>query len=369
MAACTERGFATMGRAAEALAGAFPQSRILQTGRCADVPGFEDGPKLSDLAKEWFYRADALIFFTAAGIAVRCIAPYVEDKFRDPAVLSVDESGRFVIPLLSGHAGGANRIGQILAKALGAQAVITTATDGRGLFAVDTFAAENGLQLSDRTRAKEVSARLLAGKPIRIFREEGILPIFDFPENSDGAFSSAEKTDHTSVSTENAGVWETACRADADVIISCRRKKGDRADALYLIPPAVTLGIGCRRGAPAGNIQSAAEQALEEAGVFRQALRGIASIDLKKEEPGLLAFAEQWELPLTFFTAQELNAVPGAFSDSAFVREVAGVDCVCERGAVCLAGPGGRLLTHKQSFDGVTAALALAASGRMWPYA
>ena len=133
MMACTARGFEAMRRCEKSLKEILPAVEILTYGRCSHVSGFEDKPKLSELTAEWFERADALVFFTAAGIAVRCIAPFVSDKFHDPAVLVVDENTRYVIPLLSGHAGGANRLAGIIAKALDSQPVITTATDGRGL--------------------------------------------------------------------------------------------------------------------------------------------------------------------------------------------------------------------------------------------
>ncbi len=348
MLACTERGFDTMRRAAAALAEVIPEAEILQTGRCAYVPGYEDGPRLSQATARWFAEADALIFFTATGIAVRCIAPFAQDKFRDPAVLVMDENGRFAISLMSGHAGGANRLCQMLAKATGAQPVITTATDGRGLFAVDVFAAENGLSISDRTIAKQISARILAGETLKIF--------FDKAPDS--------------LSKYGEGICLAAERADADLLVSFRRQPGDREGALYLIPRAVTLGIGCRKGIEAEAVRKAVLQTLQSSGVFRQALCGIASIDLKKEEAGLHAFAQEWELPLTFYTAEELSRVPGSFSSSDFVRSITGVDCVCERSAVRLALDGaGRsfeafenevfLLEKKQSLEGVTTALAV----------
>ena len=366
MMACTERGFETMRTAAAAFAEKFPDVEILQTGRCAHVPGFEDGPRLSELTKQWFSRADALIFFTATGIAVRCIAPFVLDKFRDPAVLAVDENGRYVISLMSGHAGGANRLCGLLANALGAQPIITTATDGRGLFAVDIYAAENGLILSDRTIAKQISSHLLAGAECRIFFDAGMDAFEKRLENC------------------GEGVLVTADRGCADVIVSCRYEPGDKENALYLIPQMLTLGIGCRKGIGADAIEKAVSAVLQSEGIFRQAIAGIASVDLKEGETGLHAFVESRNLPLCFYRAEELNRLPGTYSSSEFVQSVAGVDCVCERSAVRLAldmtaripkmlqisqipqeevaeafGKHVRLLVKKQSLDGVTAAIAM----------
>ena len=376
MMACTERGFETMRRAAEALADRLPGARILQTGHCSRVPGYEDGPKLSDVTKQYFHEADALVFFSATGIAVRCIAPFVQDKFRDPAVLVSDENGKYVISLMSGHAGGANRLSLVLAEAIGGQPVITTATDGRGLFAVDVFAVENGLQISDRAAAKMISARTLAGEiPKMYFDEEYYGAAEDCGQKGTHVnrcirgIPAAEKE----IRRYGEGIQRTTDRSEADIVVSWRRCQQDRESALYLIPRAVTLGIGCRRGTPEEAVQKAVRQILADTGVFPQAIAGIASIDLKKEEQGLLAFAENRGLPVTFFTAEELNAVPGTFTSSDFVRNVTGVDCVCERSAVRLAsdyaaagdknmpvdGDRAVLLVKKQSLEGVTAALAL----------
>ncbi len=360
MLACTERGFETMLRAASALQKLLPDTEILQTGRCAHVPGFEEGPKLSEATAKWFHEADALIFIAATGIAVRCIAPFAQDKFRDPAVLVIDENGKFVISLMSGHAGGANRLCGLLAEAMGAQPVITTATDGRGMFAVDVFASENDLQISDRTIAKQISARILAGEVQTIFFDKE----FDKEIEISQAFE-------TTLENYGKGIRRIGNRTDADIIVSFRREENDRKEALYLIPRAVTLGIGCRKGITWEAIQKAVLQILQTSGVFPQAVSGIASIDLKKEEAGLRAFAEKRGLPLTFYTSEELNRMPGTFTTSDFVRNVTGVDCVCERSAVRLAmnsagdsaegesGTAPRILERKQSLDGVTAALAL----------
>ena len=342
MMACTARGFDAMRRCAGLIGPRFPEAEILETGHSAYVAGFENTPPLSELTGEWFGKTDALVYFGAAGIAVRCIAPYVRNKFRDPAVLVIDENARFVISLLSGHAGGGNRLCRLFAQALDAAPVITTATDGRGLFSVDTYAAENGLALSDRAIAKEISARLLAGETVTVYADE-----------ANGCRLPA------SVSLYGQGVLETSERSGADIILSVRREPGDPEKALYLIPRTVTLGIGCRRGTPESAITNAVEELLQRTGVFREALSGIASIDLKRDEAGLCAFAKEWELPLSFFTAEELESARGQFTSSAFVREVTGVDNVCERSAVLLAGESGRLLIGKESGSGVTAALGI----------
>ncbi|MDO5133778.1 MAG: cobalamin biosynthesis protein [Eubacteriales bacterium] len=426
MMACTARGFDAMRHCGRKLKEKIPEAEILTSGRCVSVPGYEEKPGLSELTAEWFEKADALLFFTAAGIAVRCIAPFVRDKFRDPAVLVIDENARFVIPILSGHAGGANRLCGIVAEILGAQPVITTATDGRGLFAVDVFAAENGLRISDRTRAKQISARLLAGEKVTVFSdlqdftdcpgmtdipdnrdfpETTALP--DIPDNRDHPATTAlpdvsdrqdpaeatappdfpetedlperpDPPDRTEAADTAApslrgllqrygsGAAQTGNRARADIILSFRKLPEDPPDALYLIPRAVTLGIGCRKGIACAGIRDVVSNLLEKSGIFPQAVIGIATIDLKKNETGLLAFAKERDLPVTFYTAEELRAVPGEFTSSSFVREITGVDNVCERCAVLLAGRNGKLLVRKQRGEGVTAAAGLSGPGQFF---
>jgi len=275
-------------------------------------------------AKAWT-EADALIFVGAAGIAIRAIAPHVKDKFTDPAVVSVDEAGRFVIPLLSGHVGGANELALKVAALTGGQAAVSTATDVNGLFAVDVWARERDMVITDRVLAKEISAALLEGKPV------GFVSDFGHPCPAGLARGPAE-----------LGVW-----------VTYRRGEGPFPRTLRLAPRGLILGIGCRKGTPEENIREAVEEALS--GFEPQAVVQAATIDLKKEEPGLLAFCEAHNLPLAIFSAEELAQAEGRFTQSAFVAHITGVDNVCERAAVCA---GGTILMPKRAKNGVTTAVA-----------
>ena len=140
-----------------------------------------------------FQRSDALIFVGACGITVRAIAPFVQDKFHDPAVLCVDEAGTFVIPLLSGHVGGANRLAEFVASGIGAVPVVTTATDVERKFAVDVFAKDHGLVITDRVLAKRISADILAEEPVGVFSDFGFSGWKKIPE---GLFQKAGTGDH-----------------------------------------------------------------------------------------------------------------------------------------------------------------------------
>ncbi len=286
----------------------------------------------ADWARAGFAEADALIFCCAAGIAVRAIAPWVRSKKTDPAVLVVDETGRFVISLLSGHIGGANELAEALAADIGATPVITTATDLNRLFAVDVFAEKNHLFIERMDLAKEVSATLLAGGTVGFCSD---LPVHGEPPPE-----------------------LTGGEAALGVCVTADQTKTPYERTLRLIPRRYTAGLGCRRGKDSVEMERFFREQLASCGVSAQALRCIASVDLKRDEPCLLALAKQYRLPFLTYGAAELNALPGTFTGSEFVKGVTGVDCVSERAALLAAGAGGKLVRKKTAGEGMSFALA-----------
>ena len=292
---------------------------------------------------------DLLGFVGASGIAVRSIAPMVRSKTTDPAVLVLDERGNFVISLLSGHLGGANEYARILADALPAVPVITTATDVNHKFAVDVWADKNGLTISSMKLAKEVAAAVLAGDPVGICFHPSVLPEGRIPP---------ELTVLTPEAAEDfPGIV---------IAVTPVRIPAPSGRTLWLIPGNVFLGLGCRKGKEAGVIRTRVEGWLQDAGIFPASLAGAGSIDLKKEEEGLQSLCRDYRIPFTTWTSEEMAAVKGTFSASAFVSGITGVDNVCERAAVLGSG-GGDLLMKKQAGDGVTAAAAAGkAKVRFW---
>ena len=268
---------------------------------------------VSELVRESFARAEGILFVGAAGIAVRLIAPFVKDKRRDPAVVVVDELGTFAISLLSGHLGGANGLARQAAEILGAIPVITTATDIHGAFAVDLFAAKNRLAITSMKLAKEISAAVLEGEPIGFFTGfsvEGQIPQQLKPgiQNRRNLLISAEKA---------ASIEE--------------------GETLWLFPKTAVLGMGCRKGTPVEELRLAAERVLSEAGITADSLLSLASIDIKREEPGLMELSRELSVPFECYSAEELLQVESEaidFSSSEFVTQVTGVGTVCERAAV-----------------------------------
>ncbi|MCI8505546.1 MAG: cobalt-precorrin 5A hydrolase [Lachnospiraceae bacterium] len=308
--------------------------------------GGEVSPKLvTERLGEWTGRAfgayDGLIFVGACGIAVRAIAPFLKDKFTDPAVVTVDEGAGFVVSLLSGHVGGANDLCRRVAEALGAVPVISTATDVNGRFAVDVFAKHNGLGILDRGLAKEVSAAVLSGKKIPFFSAQPLL---------------GEPPEELIVFEKEDEFWR---ESGIKIAVSERRLLAGEGSAgvLYLVPKTVTAGMGCRRGTEQAKLRRALEQAFSEAGIFPEALKGIATIEKKKDEEGLTGLAAELEVPFSWYTKEELLALSGEFSYSDFVEKTVGVGCVCERAAVLGSG-GGSLLFPKQATEGITLAAA-----------
>lgn len=259
---------------------------------------------LDSWTKEHFQTGNALIFVGAAGIAVRAVAPYVKSKATDPAVVVVDEAGQFAIPILSGHLGGANDLAQKIANLCGAVPVITTATDLSGVFAVDQWAKRQSCAILNPEGIKTVSGALLAGGRVEL-----------------------------------CSPWPVAGEPPEGI-------------SLRLMPKIAVLGVGCKRGTP----QETLERMFTALPVHPASFCKVCSIDLKQNEPGLLAFCRAHGLELETFSAAELQGVPGEFSPSEFVERVTGVDNVCERAAVL--GSGGTLLLKKRTGDGVTMAVA-----------
>lgn len=287
--------------------------------------------------REWTERAfvecDALVFVGAAGIAVRAVAPFVESKASDPAILCMDEQGRFLISLLSGHLGGANELTRKIAALVGAVPVITTATDAGGRFSVDDFARRENMFLDDLKLAKEIAADVVEQRTIGLYSDFelcGRIP----PELS------VQK------------------RGELGISISLDETYDPFPRTLHLVPRITVLGIGCRRDTSADQIEAAVRKVLEQNQISMHSAVKAASVDLKKDEPGLLEFCRRWKLSFLTYTAEELLAVEGEFSESEFVRQTVGVGNVCERSALKASGRK-RLLQGKTAADGVTVAVAL----------
>ena len=283
-----------------------------------------------------FSQSDGLVYVGAAGIAVRAIAPHLKSKTTDPAVVVVDECARYAIPILSGHLGGANDLARAIGRVCGALPVLTTATDVNGVFAVDEWAKRQNCLVLNPERIKTVSAKLLAGGTVTV---QSSWPIAGQPP-------------WNVCQTEDRG---------ADVLLDIHPGTGEK---LHLVPRIAVLGVGCKKNVSFQTLETALAAFLDRTGVCEQAISAVASIDLKKNEPGLLAFCAAHGWPLKTYPAEQLREVEGQFTPSAFVKGVTGVDNVCERSAVLASG--GTLCQGKTARDGITMALALAPYQPNW---
>lgn len=296
---------------------------------------------LSAWAGEQMASHHALIFVGACGIAVRAIAPWITDKLHDSPVLVMDEQGQYVIPLLSGHVGGANELAVRLARELGAIPVITTATDLHDSFAVDLFAKTNDLWICNKEGIARVSSKVLSGEEITMSVQTGHLAADeDIP----------------------TGIWLCAYppAEKVDVLIADGTEEIFRKESaeLLLQPKKYILGVGCKKNTDSAKLDSFLKKILDEQGIVIEQIAALASIDVKKEERCLLEFSEKYRIPFWTYTAQELQAVPGEFHSSEFVKSQVGVDNVCERAAMKAAGADGRICRAKQAQDGMTVAIA-----------
>ena len=377
---------------------AFTQEgqRLLDTLQKADFPAGRGGSgaqvsfvcydKNTSSAREWvasvFSSCQALVFVGAVGIAVRLIAPHITSKETDPAVVVLDEKGRFVIPLLSGHLGGANELAEQLAELFNAQAVITTATDIHKVFAVDVWSREQGCAILDISAIKHVSARLLQGESVGFmsdFPVEGAIPqgiIHISAPKSDGAVrlpesASGERGEISRPDAMSQSLLENALPQSATlqqksgndtlpsvgISLSLDTRKHPFTTTLHVMPKIIIGGVGCRKGVSAETFESFVLDTLDSLGLSVKALRLMASIDLKKNEPCCVSFCEKYGLEFRVFSSGELQAVAGDFSSSSFVQGITGVDNVCERSA--FAAGGKQFVLKKTSYNGMTLALAV----------
>ena len=347
---------------------------------------------LTEWTGEQMKKRRSLLFIGACGIAVRAIAPFLTDKLNDVPVLVMDEQGRFVIPVLAGHVGGANELAVSLAERMGSTPVITTATDLNHCFAVDLFARRNALHIVNKDGIAKVSSRILAGEEVTMAVEEGHLqegeagstggrkvpregnvpegirivpcsaelhtdvPVMPTEVSEDVPAVSAESTEDAPVAfTDSSAEIPDITEAPVDVLVAPASYGKGRL--LTLRPKEYVIGIGCKRGKAAEQIDHFVHRVLKESGISMEQVAAFASVDRKKDEEGILWMSSHYGIPFVTYSAEELQQVEGTFHASEFVKSQVGVDNVCERAALRFSGPDGILITGKQAEDGITAAI------------
>lgn len=288
------------------------------------------------ILEEAFKEKRGVVFVSATGIAVRTIAPFVTSKFTDSPVVVMDDMANYAISLLSGHAGGANELAELCAKITGATPVITTSTDIHEAYAVDMFAKRNDLVCTDPEMTKGISAAILDGKKVGIsFDREWCEIVGDIPA-------------------------ELYCYGEGirdGIVVTPFVPEQKYENTLYLYPKQLTVGIGCRKGIKENEILEAVKTVFEEERLCFDAIKEICSIDLKKDEKGLVDFCNTYSFPFKTYTSDELKNVTVKCTPSAFVEKVTGVNNVCEKSTL-LEGDK-TLIVRKHIVGKVTVAVAI----------
>ncbi|MGI1658794.1 MAG: cobalt-precorrin 5A hydrolase [Desulfitobacterium sp.] len=325
--------------------------------------------QLKEVMSGIWQSSSLLIFIMATGIVVRQIAPYLAGKDRDPAVIVLDEKGKFVISLLSGHLGGANAWTKTVAQWLDAHPVVTTATDVQGLIAPDEYARQFGWAIEPLAGLKYVN---------RILLEEGRLGVWTdclpkgHPLRQDIAYCFLEDE-----KKEQAHLWITpqdnqqykdkneqndfndmsGIKYSNNMNNQINETPNDRRP-VRLIPRFYSVGVGCRKGVSVDRISEAIAQSIRQLGISPLSIFGIFSIDLKSEEAGLIETAHNLGVPFITFSAQQIQDLNEKLrlSSSDYVKEMIGVDGVCEAASL-LGTKEGELILPKQKLNGVTVAI------------
>ena len=298
--------------------------------------------------KTAFKNGEAIIFIGAIGIAVRGIAPYLQDKMTDPAVIVVDDIGRNVIPILGGHYGGANELAVVISNGLLANnilstSIITTSTDIHNVFAVDVWARKNKFIILNKDMIKVISGALLKEQKVMMHTKFGInTPL---PK---GIVLEDKELSHTEKNVEKIGIN-----------ISIYKNKFYE-NSLNIVPQIISVGIGCRQGTDSMTIKAVLFEVLDKYNILQQSILQISSIDLKKNETGIINICNELKIPFVTYSSEKLMQIKEKFSFSNFVMKTTGVDCVCERSAVIPLFERGieyHVLASKYAKNGVTIAL------------
>ncbi len=286
--------------------------------------------KLSEKVKDLFKIFDAHIFIFSTGIAVRVIAPLLESKIKDPAIVVLDDNATHAVSLLSGHFGGANELAKKVSAITKATPVITTATDVHNKPAIDIIALQNNLHIANPDMIKTINMAILENRNIKIHDPFDI--IFDKIPNC----------------TNNKNNPDIIC-TDTEVDVS--------RGTLLLNPPSLIVGLGCNKGTLLDEIEKFLLLILKQNRLSIKSIWAFASIDAKQGEPGFLELSKKFATPFLFIDKQKLSSVKGIKNPSKTVEKHMGVKNVCEAAAL-IAGNNTKLIVQKQIKGNVTIAIA-----------
>lgn len=309
----------------------FQQENTVMTGLPGTTSYFH---AFKETVREAFWRYRAFVFVMATGIVVRTIAPLLESKYTDPAVVVVDETGKFAVSLVAGHLGGANELARRVAVILDGTAVITTATDVEGKPAVDILAGQLNCVPFPCNMVKYVNRALAEGESVCLKSR------WPLPREAVKGFNTSKPA--------SEGNWQVVVDSAPQEVVN---------KSLYLLPRNLVIGVGCRRGTPGELILEAVEKVLADIPGGKSRIKALASIDIKKNEAGIKYAAKYYGVPLQIISRGAIEELEGVFEESEFVKKTVGVGGVCEPAAI-IASNRGKVIIPKRKIKSVTVAVA-----------
>ncbi len=341
-----------------------------------------------EIVKKSFQFYDAIIFISSTGIAVRAISPFIQSKDKDPAVIVIDSTGKYVISLLSGHLGGANELTEKIAKIIGAEPVITTATDNLNIKAPDIVAKENNLVIEDLKKAKDIAALLVNGQKVAFIDEDSLI---DFPkgyvhniEDAKGIVFVTNKlyidktflNENEQFISENESTYKKENLTSKETVISkyeeeninpinksvqltikhedLEKQRLNNKCILKLIRKNIVLGIGCRKNYDDITMKESVIKVLKEENIDLKSINSIVSVEIKKDEKAIKELSKFLGCPFITYSLEEIKKVEHKFKGSDFVRKTIGVGSVCEPS---IELKGGKIIKEKQKLTGMTLAI------------
>ncbi|OOM07445.1 cobalt-precorrin 5A hydrolase [Clostridium saccharobutylicum] len=296
---------------------------------------------LNDISKEAMQTSKGIVFISSTGIAVRAIAQFLEGKDKDPGVVVVDLCGKYAINILSGHLGGGNKLTIEVSKVINAKPIITTATDNLEIIAPDVIAKNNNLIIEDLKKAKYISSLLVDGKIVGIKDEYNIVKITN-------GYKKIEELKENSI-------WITNNLSFNNDKLNCNNINNvNYSKILRLIKRDIVLGIGCRRGTSYEKLKEFIDSSLIKYNFDIRSVKYIVSVDVKKDEEGIIKLAQNINCEFKTFERCEIKTVQDKYEKSDFVLKTLGITGVCEP---CVDLMGAKVIISKVKHEGMTLAI------------
>jgi cobalt-precorrin 5A hydrolase len=318
----------------------YPEAELYTMKKIGKEPDHLMDGNFKQTVAQAFSRDTAIIFVMATGIVVRTLAPLLQHKTTDPAIIVIDEKGQYVISLLSGHIGGGNLLASAIADKIGGHSVITTSSDVQNKIAIDVMAINNNFVIDSMKDAKIMASAIV--------NDEKILMVTDAP---------IEISLDAQWETLSPEVYQTLEQKDDLNVVYVGNKGSIGPVSLRLIPKNIVLGIGCRRDTPKTRLLDAIYKALESHNLDIRSVRKLATVDVKADEIGLIEVADHLKLELQVISRDEIKTIQNNFPGSDFVEKTIGVRAVCEPVAQLSSNRSGKFIMEKTAFEGITIAI------------